>query len=335
MLKNNIHISVIIPIYGTEKFIEKCLVSLFEQSKTDCVQYILVNDCTKDRARDIACEVIARYPGLNTILIDHQVNKGLAATRQTGIDHASGEYSIHIDSDDWCEKDMLEEMYNTIIKKDYDIVVADMIWDYKDKSVYKKSNLPTDQVKRLKRLLDGRFHASLSNKLVKHSLYKRHNIRNIQGLNYSEDLIATIKLFSNTSNVGEIKKAYLHYVQHEGSMMHKLNVETYVSFSNAIKEIDSYLKNKFNDSLETDLTRKKIELKFNGLKNNIDGDTEKIATLFPEITSRIFSSNLNFQYKVALFLASKGYIKTFNQIIRIMSFLKLLANKRKYVSRLQ
>lgn len=81
-------ISVIVPIYGVEKYIEKSLRSLFSQTKTDGVEFILVNDCTPDRTMEVAREVIADFPTLDIKIVDHEVNRGVAAARQTGLDTA-------------------------------------------------------------------------------------------------------------------------------------------------------------------------------------------------------------------------------------------------------
>lgn len=103
-------ISVIVPIYGVEKYIERCARSLFEQTYRD-VEYIFVNDCTKDNSIFILKRVLHDYPNLNVTIINKKRNEGLPQARKTGILASHGEYVINFDSDDWVDRDCLRFMY--------------------------------------------------------------------------------------------------------------------------------------------------------------------------------------------------------------------------------
>lgn len=85
-------VSVIVPIYNVSRFIKRCVESLFNQTLDD-VEFIFVNDCTPDDSIDILKKVIADYPDRNTMIINHEVNKGLPAARNTGLKAASGQKS--------------------------------------------------------------------------------------------------------------------------------------------------------------------------------------------------------------------------------------------------
>lgn len=119
-------VSVIVPIYGVEKYIERCARSLFEQSLDD-VEYIFVNDCTKDNSMIILQQVILEYPKRKSQvkIICHDNNKGLPTARQTGVLVATGEYIAHCDSDDWVNPDMYRAMYEKAKENNYDVVVCD------------------------------------------------------------------------------------------------------------------------------------------------------------------------------------------------------------------
>ena len=96
-------VSILVPVYGVEKYIEKCAVSLFEQSYED-IEYIFVNDCTPDRSIEVLRATIARYPQRQkqVVIIDHDVNRGLGAARHTATEWAAtGELVMHVDSDDY------------------------------------------------------------------------------------------------------------------------------------------------------------------------------------------------------------------------------------------
>ena len=125
---NKPSISVIVPIYGVEKYIERCARSLFKQTISDRCEYIFVNDCTKDRSIDVLQRVIDEYPTLKINILHHSQNKGLAGARNTGLDYASGKYIAHVDSDDYVDEDMLEALYNRAESEGCDIVWCDYYW---------------------------------------------------------------------------------------------------------------------------------------------------------------------------------------------------------------
>lgn len=116
-------VSVIIPIYNVEKYIDRCARSLFEQTLED-IEYIFIDDCTPDKSVDILESVLKEYPHRipQTQIIRLPKNIGAANVRKKGILLATGEYVIQCDSDDWVEKDMYELMYNKALSEDLDMI---------------------------------------------------------------------------------------------------------------------------------------------------------------------------------------------------------------------
>ena len=106
----NIAISVVVPVYGVERYIERCVRSLFSQTMIEGVEFIFVNDCTKDKSMEILMDLLKQYPSRQSQVrvVDHKENMGLAAARITALNLAKGEYVINLDSDDYFERDMLE-----------------------------------------------------------------------------------------------------------------------------------------------------------------------------------------------------------------------------------
>ena len=117
-------VSVCVPIYGVEKYIEQCVRSLMEQTMTDGIEFIFVNDCTKDKSMSILNQVLEEYPHRidQVKIIEHEVNKGLPSARNTALNEAKGEYIVHCDSDDWVEPTMYESMYNKAKISNADII---------------------------------------------------------------------------------------------------------------------------------------------------------------------------------------------------------------------
>lgn len=122
-MNQEIKVSVIIPIYKVEPFIERCVRSLMEQI-LESIEYIFVDDCTPDNSIHILKNILREYPNRNTQIIHHSQNKGLAAARKTGLAKAKGKYIIHCDSDDWIDKNMYAHMLEVAEKNNADIVAC-------------------------------------------------------------------------------------------------------------------------------------------------------------------------------------------------------------------
>ena len=99
------NISVIIPMYGVENYIARCARSLFDQTLTRDVEFIFIDDASKDRSSEILQSVIDEYSGqnLNVKIIRHDKNQGLPSARNTGLRNAHGDYVMHVDGDDFLE----------------------------------------------------------------------------------------------------------------------------------------------------------------------------------------------------------------------------------------
>ena len=120
----SVKVSVCIPVYGVEKYIEQCVRSLFGQTLKE-IEYIFVDDCTLDRSIDILSKVLEEFPERKeqVKIIRHEKNSGLVAARNTALKYVIGEYVTHCDSDDWLKNDLLEKAYNEITEANADVVV--------------------------------------------------------------------------------------------------------------------------------------------------------------------------------------------------------------------
>lgn len=123
---NNILISVIVPVYNVEDYIEECIHSLINQT---CQEFetIFVDDCGKDRSVDIIQEYINLGKLRFATIIKRQQNGGLSAARNTGIENSHGEYLYFLDSDDYLPNNAIAEFSKVIRIRDYDVVIADYL----------------------------------------------------------------------------------------------------------------------------------------------------------------------------------------------------------------
>lgn len=209
------NISVIIPIYNVEKFVERCILSIINQTYTKEVECIIVNDCTPDSSMKIVERLVADYKGqIRFKLLNHERNKGIAAVRNTGLNAASGDYIIYIDSDDYCEQDMLEKMYTKAVEEDADVIVADF-WDtYPDKEIYVAQQMPGINESYAKLLLQGKIVVAVWNKMVRRRLLIENDLSFIEGIDMGEDVLLTHRLFSLIPKVVHVPEAFVHYVKY-------------------------------------------------------------------------------------------------------------------------
>ena len=132
-------LSLIVPIYGVERYIRQFAESALDQSYDD-IQFIFVNDGTKDRSMEILEELIEeRFNHLRSrIIIINKENGGLPSARKAGLEVADGEYILFADSDDWLEKDAVAKIVAKAEETDADIVYFDLIKEYGHKTSYKR-----------------------------------------------------------------------------------------------------------------------------------------------------------------------------------------------------
>lgn len=211
-------VSVIVPIFKVENFIYRCAQNLLEQS-LDEVEYIFVDDCSPDKSIIILEDLLSQYPNKEKSikLIRHNENKGLPTARNTGLLHATGEFVFHCDSDDWLERNALEELYHKAIQVDAEIVWCDWYLSFEKNERYMSQSYgqlghSMSGLEVVKLMLGGRLKYNVWNKMVKRNLYSENDIWFPDGYGMGEDM-TMIKLFAVASRVSYLNLALYHYVQ--------------------------------------------------------------------------------------------------------------------------
>lgn len=246
-----VKVSIIVPFYNVEKYIEKCLTSLVNQTLEE-IEIILVNDGSKDESIKVAKDFEQKYPA--KIRYYEKPNGGLGDARNFGIKFAKGEYIAFLDSDDYVEPTMYEEMYEMAIKEKSDMVECDFWWEYPNK---KKDDRGVEYKNQNDMLLKARVVAW--NKLIKKDIYEKHpEARFAVGLRY-EDVEGFYKILPYINKVSFIRKPFIHYVQRNNSIsntQNKKNEEMFIVLDNVLnyyKEKNIY--EKFEKELEYTYTR--------------------------------------------------------------------------------
>lgn len=217
-------VSVIVPVYGVENYIERCARSLFEQTLDD-IEYLFIDDCTPDRSIEMLNRVLDEYPQRKNQVIIHRMekNSGQAAVRKWGMLNATGDYVIHCDSDDWVDVTMYEKMYNKAIEEGCDVVVCDYVVTDGEKVLDSvKGCGDTDVSKFIQRLLFQRDTWSLWNKLFKRIVCYKDLIYP-EG-NMGEDMTLCIQSMLQCKRMSYVSELYYNYFFNENSITNKRDV---------------------------------------------------------------------------------------------------------------
>lgn len=230
-------VSIIVPIYNVEMYIGKCLETLVNQTLKD-IEIILVNDGSKDGSAEIAKKYLKKYP--EKIIYLEKENGGLSDSRNYGLPHAKGEYIAFLDSDDYVEENMYEEMYELAKKEDSDMVQCNFYWEYPDKNKKKIGELRQYSNKK-EMLVKTRVEAW--NKLIKREILEQNpEIKFPKGLRY-EDVEFTYKLVPYVEKVSILNNPFIHYIQRGNSISNTQNERTKEIFD-VLDNVIKYYKEK-------------------------------------------------------------------------------------------
>lgn len=203
-------ISVIVPVYNCEKYINDCIQSLINQTYSN-VEIIIIDDGSNDNSLNI----INKYKSNNNVKIFSQKNSGANKARKCGIENATGEYIMFVDGDDWIDSNCIDYLVKMINKYNADIIRFNCILEpsKKEKIFYKTKNNCPELLKK-ENIYDLFISTSILNNLC-FNIYKKELFSNIPAFNSdfsnAEDLWANLELFTRSKNVLMIDKILYHY----------------------------------------------------------------------------------------------------------------------------
>lgn len=279
-------VSVIVPFYNVGPYIEKCLDSLVNQTLED-IEIILVNDGSQDNSDQKVKQYQIKYP--YKIKCYEKPNGGLGDARNYGINYATGEYIAFLDSDDYIEPTMYEEMYQMAKQENADMVECDFWWEYPKK---KREDIGTEYLNQKDMMEKARVVAW--NKLIKTEIYQNYpEARFSVGLRY-EDVEGFYKILPYINKVAYVRKCFVHYIQRQGSISNTQNKRNEDIFKVLDNTIDYYKHNnlydEFKEQLEYIYTRyllcssflRIVKIKDKDIKNELLNKTwENLNSKFP------------------------------------------------------
>lgn len=273
-------LSIIIPVYNTEKYLHRCIDSVLLQSFTD-YELLLIDDGSTDGSGTICDEYAAIDARIRVV---HRSNYGVSATREFALSQATGEFIQFIDSDDWIDSTMLQKMYNEAQQKDADIVCCcfDLIFDthttpyrliYKDKISLQKAII-------------GNCFGVLWKNLIRRDVIISNDIHFDNDLQGGEDYCFMVKAITASSVISTVDEILYHYnKQNQNSIMAVPTLDKVLSQIKATEMVISFLADKkllstFEDAL--------IERKIFAKNPLFQFDKDLWYRTFPEVNKELW-----------------------------------------------
>lgn len=207
-------VSILVPVYAVERYIERCAVSLMEQTYGN-VEYVFVDDGGKDRSIEILREVVGRYPERvgSVKIVSHERNRGIAAARNTAVKTATGDFIMFVDSDDWVDSTIVEKCVERQAKTGADITICDYQIEMPNgKVAYEDWPDAKDNLDLCLGQLQTRQRWGLWAQLTRRSLYTDNNILMREGCNMGEDFHTSPRLaYFAVGGIAYVHERLYHY----------------------------------------------------------------------------------------------------------------------------
>ncbi len=286
-------ISIIVPIYKVERYLERCVKSIQNQTYKD-LEIILVDDGSPDNCGKM-CDAFAEKD--NRIIVIHQKNQGLSAARNSGMAVATGEYIAFLDSDDWVNINMYEVMLNALIKYEADIVACDLLYTYEHSKTNDEltefDEILLNQKELLRLTVDPtHFAGYMGNKLIKKSVIA--DLKFDESLASCEDIDFISQLVMNCKFGVYLPIGLIYYFQHAASMTNERNFSY-----RKIAVIDVYerLIERYKSALPEVLSQ--IYCEYLKININVKGRYLRSKINEPQILSRL-NNNIGKTYRLVM-----------------------------------
>lgn len=299
-------VSVLVPVYNVELYIEKCARSLFDQTYKN-IEYIFVDDCSPDDSISVLEATMAKYPRrkAQVRVIRQLSNSGIANVRNVLIANAKGKYVLFIDSDDWVESTMVEDFVAKAESTDADIVCGNCYHEFETGSAYYDFYPRSGVLGYLEDISCGLIKTYLWLLFTKRELYVTNELSFISGINVSEDYIMYNKLFFHAKKVEHLAVAYYHYYRGNANSYTVLSLRNVEDRIAAIGVVEQYLKsNEMLCHLSPYLNRRKFETKKEFIVNLKLRDFARWRATFPESNYSWKGSNIGRFNKLMCVLVS-------------------------------
>lgn len=236
-------VSIIIPVYNTEKYLKRCVESCINQTLSD-IEIILIDDCSKDNSRNIIKDYANRYPDKVRYIFQEE-NHRQGAARNRGMEIAQGEYLVFVDSDDWIEPDMCELLYKKAKESNADMVGSNYFLSWDNKDEIKKVEITEEMCGNMdihKKYIYIKNYGMFWTRMYKRTLIQKSKLEFPEDIFY-EDAFFNFYSVLYSEKIEHIDKEFYHYYQeNQSTVRNRNNVRQYERIKLA-EEILKYGKN--------------------------------------------------------------------------------------------
>lgn len=296
-------ISVIIPIYNSKDTLAITLNSLIKQTYSR-LEIIIVDDCSTDDSLMLVNQYVEQMKKDSEAQVKvflHEQNMGVASARNTGLDHATGEFICYVDADDWIEPNAIELMVDKAMTSKADIVGFNWWLSFKQNERKMKQPKFSDSRQVIEWMMIGKMRWNLWMFFVTRDLYTANSIRFIPDMNMGEDMMVMMKLFICADRVAYLDNALYHYGQSNINSLTKVYSEKHMKeVTYNMKELERFLvDSKFVDNSERLINGLKLNIKLPLLISNADSQFNRWRSWFPEVNS-LAMANRHIAWRIRL-----------------------------------
>lgn len=300
-------VSILIPVYKSSAFIERCAESVFAQT-FESIEYVFVDDCSPDDSIEKLNLVINNYPQRkeNVKIIRCTENKGISGARQMAFDAANGRYFLAMDSDDWIEPDMIEVLYNQAIIDNSEIVYSSYFIEFAENNrQIVNSNFTRDKKQLVSQIFFN--NSAYWNKLISLDLIKKYGIKTIQGVDYGDDLVVLVKAVYYAKVISAVSRPLYHYNQcNTNSVTKNFTLKHIDDRIKVVKNVDEFFKEQQDyRAYEILLLRFKASRKIKIIRLT-RGEKSEYFSLYPELNRNLIKLGLPFKSLIILYLSANN-----------------------------
>lgn len=316
-------VSILIPLYKTEKYIEKCLCSVFQQTY-DNIEYILADDASPDESISIAKQIAKSHNREKYVtILRNTTNRGIAYTRNLLINHANGDYIYFVDGDDFIERNAIEIFVKNATTECADIVRCTYYQYSNGESLIVHRSHPTNDGDFLGQCLSNVYGMqSLCFLFIRRDLFMNNQLIFPNNINGCEDFLMTVKLFYYANKIHDINTPLYYYrLDNNYSITHQ-NHSFHTNALRAVEEIESFLKEKGLDlKYKNEILKLKFTNKQHFLINKKLRNIKKYTYTFPESNSCYRQFNFSKKQKLFFYLAEQKCTIALRLIFKLSDFI--------------
>lgn len=281
-------VSVLVPVYNVEDYIVRCAESLFNQTY-DNIEFVFVDDASPDNSIQRLLGEIEKHPKVESFIriIRHNKNKGLSVARNTGLQNATGDYVMFVDSDDFIDENTISTCMKYALEEDADIVSFGIQDVFEDGTKIPKRSSPIPQNKKdyIRKLICRDINVNACGNLFRRSLFTKGNIAFIEGIDYGEDFVTTPRIVMQAERIIDITNHYYYNYYQDNSTAYTrryLNRKSINSIIKAVKILESFLREKFHD-VDDMINEMKIRNKIFLFEYAASNEWDYIRSTFEEV----------------------------------------------------